>query len=110
MYLSCRLYCATGVDDNNVTVPGKWGYCSSNCGYCGGAPVDRNSTKQSRQGCGYDCLFNPSKLMSGSKGFYYGLSLNKPKASVIDIDIPTNYIGTTYGQKLVYIIYACSII
>ena len=98
----CRLYCATEVDSNGVMVPGKWGYCGSACGYCGGFPLDeRNSTRQSRTGCGYQCLFNPDKTMSGSEGYYRGLRLKKPIALMFDLLNPTNYIGSQYGQHLV---------
>ena len=58
--LENKTWCATEVDSKNVMVPGKWGYCTPKCGYCGGSPV--NVTRQAKRSCGYDCLINPNKV------------------------------------------------
>ena len=100
-------------------VPGKWGFCSRQCLYCSGAPieesssgkiVDLKSAKQDyetepSQECGYDCLFNSRKWMIGSEGWLDYWTENDdliaPSAYLNDFIDETNYIENKNGNHMV---------
>ena len=75
--------------------PDKWGYCSRKCGYCGGSDITRSDTEK----CGYHCLINPYKPMTGSVGSE-GIKMRFPIVERLS-PYKNNYISSTQGQHMV---------
>lgn len=96
-----RLWCATSVDSQLNLVDGQWGYCSSKCSYCGGSPVVNNTQARGfYRPCGYDCLVNPGKQLTGSLGSK-NVPLLPPTATLYG-DYKENFIRDVRGQIQLY--------